>query len=403
MKTAKIFATFVIALFALGAFSAAYAAEDVTESKFAITDVNYDDPIAPGATLAVEIELTNSHSTLDFEDVNIKTWLVDAFGDRVTDKEVAGMMQIQQDSEKTLTLNVDVPEDLEPGEYTLIVEAEGIWEKGTHRETVTPPTENIVEVEQNDDAFFAQSIRTDKENYFAADKVDAAVTVLNNGVEDQENVVVSIAIPEFGIEKSLKIFGTLFAGNSQTVYFTFDLPEDADGGIYTLTATVGNALAKSSSSVNLVIKEPIQVSSDIKITGENVDLGQIEIGKAKEIQIAVSNKDSVTKSYEIKADADWAKINADPVKFELRPGQTQKVAISIEAEETGKNTATIYVFENGNAISSVEIDADARTSLTTIGAVLVALAFILAAAIVYTQFCRNGNSGSKGTAKHIYY
>ncbi len=402
MKTAiKLFAVFVIALFALGAFGAAYAASDETQ-YFAITDVDYDDPIAPGATLAVEIELTNSHQTQDFEDVNIKAWLVDGFGDRVTDKAIAGPMQIQQDSEKTLTLNLAVPSDVEPGDYKLIIEAEGIWEKGTHRETVR--AENTVEIEQNDDAFFVQSIRTDKENYYASDNVDAAVTVMNNGVEDQENVVVSIAIPELGVEKSLKIFGTLFAGNSQTMYFTFDLPEDADGGIYTLTATAGNALAKASSSVNLVVKEPIEISSDVKVTGESVDLGEIEVGETEEIQVAVSNKDSVSKSFEIKTDGnDWATITATPTKFDLRPGQTQTVKVSIDAEETGEHTATIYIFENGKAISSVEIDANARTQLTTIGAVIVALAFILAAAIVYTQFYRNGNSGSKGTAKHIYY
>jgi hypothetical protein len=235
--------------------------------------------------------------------------------------------------------------------------------------------------------------------------LDAAVTVMNNGVEDQDNVVVSVAVPELGIEKSLKIFGTLFAGNSQTMYFTFDLPEDADSGIYTLTATVGNSLAKESSSVNLVIKAPIEVVSDTSaVKGATVKLDDLDVNEVETFQIAISNKDSVTKNYEIKADGnDWADINAEPVKFELKPGQTQKVTISVEPKEAGKNTAEIYVFENGKAISSVEIEANAESQLTTIGAVIIALAFILAAAIVYTQFYRNGNNGSKGKAQHVYF
>ncbi len=401
MKTAiKLFAVFVIALFALGAFGAAYAASDETQ-YIAITDVNYDDPIAPGATLAVEVELTNSHPAQDFEEVNVKAWLVDSFGDRITDKAVAGPMQIQQDSEKTLTLNIAVPSDVEPGDYKLIVEAEGIWEKGTHRETVK--AENTVEIEQNDDAFFVQSIRTDKDNYYASDKVDAAVTVMNNGIEDQDNIVVSIAIPELGIEKSLKIFGTLFAGNSQTMYFTFDLPEDADGGIYTLTATAGNALAKASSSTDFEVKKPIVVDTSTNVKSTTVNLDDLDVNEAETFQLAISNKDLVTKSYEISANADWATITASPAKFDLRPGQTQTVTISVTAEQSGEHTADVLILENGKAISSVEIDANAETQLTTIGAVIVALAFILAAIIVYTQFCRNGNSGSKGTAKHIYY
>lgn len=399
MKTAKLFATFVIALFALGAFSAAYAASDETQ-YFAITDVNYDDPIAPGTTLSVELELTNSHPTQDFEDVNVKAWLEDSFGDRVTDKVVAGTLQVQQDSEKTLTLKINVPEDIEPGDYKLKVEASGVWEKGKQRETVTPPTENLVEVAQNDDALFVKTIKTAETDYKAGDNVDAAVTVVNNGIDDQDNVVVSIAVPEFDIQKSLKIFGTLFAGNSQTVYFTFNLPEDADGGIYTMTATAGNAVAKSSTSANLIVKDIIKTDTVADVKGSTVSLGEIEVGKTKEIQIAVSNKDSVTKSYDIKADADWAEITATPVKFDLRPGQTQTVTIGINAEETGKNTAQIYVFENDVAISSIGIEANARTSMTTYGAAIVGLAIILALAIVYVQFCRNGNNGK---AKHIYY
>lgn len=400
MKTAiKVFATFVIALFALGAFGAAYAASDETQKYIAITDVNYDDPVAPGTTLNVEIELTNSHQIQDFEDVNVKAWLINSFGDRITDKVVAGTMQIQQDSEKTITLKINVPEDLEPGEYTLKVEADGIWEKGTQRETVT--AENTVEVEQNDDALFVKTVKTAETDYKAGDTVDVAVTVVNNGVDDQDNVVVSIAVPEFDIQKSLKIFGTLFAGNSQTMYFTFDMPEDADGGIYTMTATAGNAIAKSSTSDNLIVKDTIEAGS-ANVKSSDVNLGDITVGKTKEMQITVSNKDSATKSYAITASGnDWAEITATPSKFDLRPGQTQTVTIGITAEETGKNTAEIYVFENGAAISSIDIEANAGTSMTIIGAAIVGLIIILALAVVYFQYYRNGNGSSK--AKHIYY
>ncbi len=400
MKT-KLFAILAIALFALSTLGSVAFAATTTDENIAITDVNYDDPVAPGATLAVGIELTNSHQTLDFEDMNVKAWLVDSFGDRVTDKVVAGPMQIQQDAEKTLVLNLQIPADLEPGDYKLIVEAGGIWEKASSRVTIS--SENTVEVEQNDDAFFIQDIRTSKAEYSAGDNVDVALTVMNNGFDDQDNVVVSVAIPELNIAKSLKIFGTVFAGNSQTVYMTFALPKDADGGIYTMTATAGNAVAKYSTSANLVLKKPIQISSsdtsNLKSTAVSMAL---DVGKSDSVQLAISNKDTVTKSYEISANGnDWATITASPIKFDLRPGQTQTVTITVTAEKAGAHTADIIVAENGKAISAVTIDANAKTPLTSAGAAIAVLAIILAAIIVYFQFYKNGSNKAK--AQHIYY
>lgn len=399
MKT-KLFAILVIALFALSTLgSVAFAA--TTTEDIAITDVNYDDPVAPGATLAIGVELTNSHLILDFEDTNVKAWLVDSFGDRVTDKVVAGPMQIQQNSEKILVLNLEIPADLEPGDYKLIVEADGIWEKASHRVTIS--SENTVEVEQNDDAFYIQDIRTSKSEYSAGNNVDVALTVMNNGVDDQDNVVVSLAIPELNVAKSLKIFGTLFAGNSQTVYMTFALPKDADGGIYTMTATAGNAIAKYSTSANLVLKKPIQISSSdtSNLKSTNVAMA-LDVGKSDSVQLAISNKDTVTKSYEISANGnDWATITASPIKFDLRPGQTQTVTITVTAEKAGQHTADIIVAENGKAISAVTIDANAKTPLTSAGAAIAVLAIILAAIIVYFQFYKNGSNKTK--AQHIYY
>jgi uncharacterized membrane protein len=402
MKT-KLFAILVIALFALSTFGSVAFAATTTDEKIAITDVNYEDPVAPGNTLPVEVQLSNKDTVKDFQEVQVKVWLVDSFGDRLTDKVAIGPMQIQQDSEKTVTLNLNIPADAQPGDYKLMVEASGVWEKGTARITITPATEYKVEVQQNDDAFFIQDIRTSKAEYSAGDNVDVALTVMNNGVDDQDNVVVSVAIPELNVAKSLKIFGTLFAGNSQTVYMTFALPKDADGGIYTMTATAGNSVAKYSTSANLVLKKPIQISSldTSSLKNTNVEM-TLDVGKSDSVQLAISNKDTVTKSYEITSSQnDWATITASPAKFDLRPGQTQAVKITVTADKAGQHSADIIVAENGKAISAVTIDANAKTPLTSAGAAIAVLAIILAAIIVYFQFYKNGSNKAK--AQHIYY
>lgn len=398
---AKLFAILAMALFVIGTFGAAAFA--TTDEKIAITDVNYEDPIAPGTTLAVDVELSNTDLIKDFQEVQVKAWLVDSFGDRLTDKVAIGPMQIQQDAEKTVTLNLNIPGDAQPGDYKLIIEASGIWEKGTTRITITPANDYKVEVEQNTDALFVKDIRTAKTEYSAGNSVDVAVTVMNNGADDQDNVAVSVAVPELGVEKSLKLFGTLFAGNSQTMYFTFALPKDAAGGIYTLTATASDAVAKYSSSTNLVVKAPITVSSDTTgIKSTQVKLDNIDVNKAETFQLSIANKDIVTKSYEISANGnDWAAITASPTKFDLKPGQTQAVTITVTAEKAGQHSADVLVLENGKAISGVTIDATVETQMTSAGAAIAVLAIILAAIIVYFQFYRN-NSG-KAKAQHIYY
>ena len=132
-----------------------------------------------------------------------------------------------------------------------------------------------------------------------------------------------------------------------------------------------------------------------------VKLSDLDVNEAETFQLAISNKDLMTKSYEITANADWATITASPIKFDLRPGQTQTVTITVTAAKAGQHSADIVVAENGKAISAVTIDANAKTPLTSAGAAIAVLAIILAAIIVYFQFYKNGSNKAK--AQHIYY
>jgi hypothetical protein len=396
MITNKLFAIFMLTLLALGFSPIAALAND----DFAITDINYEDPVAPGSTASIEVELTNSHSTLDFEDVYVKAWLTDSFGERVTDKAVVGPIQIQQKSEKTLTLKLSIPADLEAGDYNLIVEADGIWEKASQRKTVR--AENTIEVEQISDSLYISEIRTSNTKYFAGDNIDVAITVMNNGAEDQDDVSVTALIPELGISKSLKIFGTLFSGNSQIVYMNLPLPKDIDGGIYTLKATVANALTKYTTSTNIVVEEPIKVDTT-NVERITIKLGDIDVATSKTFKLQVTNKDSEAKSYELVASgSDWATLAIDPVKFNLRPSQTQTISITLTATKAGQHATSILIAENGKTISAVTIEANAKAKampLTTAGLAIVVLAIILAALFVYFQFYRNSDK----PAKHIYY
>ena len=391
MTAAKIFA--LLATLLLVAPFAAFAAEDT--GKFVISDVDYNDPVAPGDAVEVTVTLANSDAKYDVEDLEVTAWIQDQFGDKVSDKAIVSGLQVQQGSDRDLTLNLEVPADAEAGDYTLIVKADGRWENIKSRVSAES-VDNIIEVEQFDDAFYVSDITLSKTQYKAGDTVDVAVTVMNNGQEDQDAVAVAIAVPEFNILKSLKMFGTMYAGTEQTVYFTFALPKDATG-IYTLKATASNDLAKDTSNVNIVIEAAPKI--DAAKTVVTTVSKELRVGEKTDLQLSVANKGTETKAYIVSVYAEGINGVVDPASFSLAPGQAKTVDVELTALKAGTQAADITVTENGAVVSKVIVTSEVAQGMTDVAALFLALAVILALVVVYTQY----KGGNGRTEKALYY
>ena len=392
----KLFAILVAALLAVTAVPAlAFAADPAEASSFVISDVDYDDPVSPGNTVEVTVTLANMDLTQDIESVEVKVWLMDYFGARVTNKVMISGFQIQQDSDTDKVLKIALPSDLEEGEYTLRVEASGRWEKSGQKETII--ADNLIEAEQLDDSLFVSELRFTKESYKSSDTVDAAVTVMNNGKEDLESVQVTIAVPELDIVKSLTLFGTLFSGAEQTVYLTFQLPEDASG-IFTMKATAANGLATSTASKVLVVADAQETIDTSKVSNAQLSK-ELVVGKDEIISMQVANKGTVTKSYSVSTDSDnGLEVMVEPQSFSLAPGQSRNVLVHLTATETGTSNAEVTVVEGNTAVSAVSIDTTATQGFTQNTGLFMLAVLIIAGIVLYMQY-RN----PEAEKKTLYY
>jgi hypothetical protein len=221
---------------------------------------------------------------------------------------------------------------------------------------------------------------------------------MNNGKDDLSNVAVAVAVPEFDVLKSVKLFGDLYSGTEQTVYFTFNLPKDASG-IYTLTATASNNLAKNTASANLVVEVPAKV--DATKTPTSTITKDLKFAQTDSVQLNIANKGTETKTYAVAVVADNIKTTVTPATFSLAPAQSRTVSIEMTPEVTGAQTATITVTENGNAISQMTVNADVTQGLSGFAGLFVGLAIIGAAIVAFMQYNKSSNNGK--TAKTLYY
>jgi hypothetical protein len=362
--------------------------------NFVIEDVDYDDPIAPGASFALVATLSNMDSRLDVEDVEVKAWLVDQFGDRVTEKAVINGFQVQQDSDNEKTMYLRLPATAEEGEYSLVVEATGRWEKTG--ELASAKFESLIDVEQQDDSLLVKEIRFTKSAYKAGDTVDVAVTVMNNGNEDQNAVTVSIAVPGLDIYKSATLFGTLFASAEKTLYFTFDLPEDS-AGINTVKAAVSNGLTSSSATANLVVDEAQKVSADVS---ESLLDKEMTVGQSASVDLKVTNRGAEPRSYLVTVDSEGMSASVGTSSFRLAPGESKVVSVELTAESAGQHTAVISVEENSVVINNVTVNANVTQGLSQNAALFILLVLVIAGIVLYMQY---NNPSADDKKKTLYY
>jgi uncharacterized membrane protein len=363
----------------------------LADENFKITEVDFDEPAVAGSVVDVIVTLENFDAKLDVEKLEVKAWVEDQFGDRVTEKVMAGPLQVQQADERDVSVAVTLPYDLEEGDYTLVVSAEGRWEKTNER--TSDRQEIVFEVEHLEDSLFVKEIRLSKEQFNAADNVDVAVTVANNGQDDQDNVRVSIAVAELGIRKEITLFGTLFADTTQDVYFTFKLPESAEG-IMSLKATASSAVSTDVESTNLIVKSLTKL--DLNSLPTAIVQKEMIAGQSETIQLSVTNRHDELKSYIVVSDASW--IMPVQKSFDLVPGESATVTVELAPTTAGMQQGNIVVSEDEQPVSVVTVKANvASNTMSDIALLIMALIIIVAAVAAYISL----KKGPK--AETLYY
>jgi methionine-rich copper-binding protein CopC len=228
-----------------------------------VQDNDYEDEVSPGDTLVLELELDMSEvntgsdesNHVTYEDVSIEAYLVDAQGNRVSDIQETSDFNLGTDEEETVTLQFEVEEDLEEGTYYIFLDAvadEGRLFQFTHQSTDSLK----FDVERADHSLVVTDLRASN-GATAGDSLDVAVTILNNGQGDENNVLVSLSVAG---ETTTSNYFTVEEDEELVRYFTLTLPSGASGNEL-VTVAVANEDVSVSSSTTVNVEARNQAAS----------------------------------------------------------------------------------------------------------------------------------------------
>ncbi|MEK9774204.1 MAG: hypothetical protein VW298_01120 [Candidatus Woesearchaeota archaeon] len=211
-----------------------------------VADNDYEDEVSPGDTIVLELELENGNTI--YNDVSLEAYLIDGNGLRVSDIQETGDFNLGVEEEEVVTMEFDVEEDLDEGTYQIYVVATS--DEGTLFEETYGVT-----VERDEHSLVVTDLRVS--NAAAGETVDVAVTILNNGQTDEDDVLVSLSVAGQTVTSD---YFTVEEDEELVRYFTLTLPSGASGNEL-VTVAVANEDVSVSSSTTVNVEARNQAAS----------------------------------------------------------------------------------------------------------------------------------------------
>lgn len=212
-------------------------------SDIAVTSVELDGvDLMSSATVSVE-----RGDTLDFDitvvgsddskDVQVKAWIGGYEHDVV--EATSSMFDVESGVTYKVNLALDMPEDLEAGDYTLYVQ---VLDATTDNHTLAL-SEALSVSEARHQVSIQDVLVGDAE---AGDSVSATVRLENTGAHKEDDIKVTVSVPELGVQTSkymseLASVEEVDADSEETsdqVSLSFAVPESAATGDYTMNVVV---------------------------------------------------------------------------------------------------------------------------------------------------------------------
>jgi hypothetical protein len=216
-----------------------------------------------GATVAVRVYLAGLDET---KDVNIKAWLGGYEYDNV--QATSGMFDVEAGVTYGKTLSITLPEDMiSEQDYTLYVEMYDDSDSITETATLRVSKErHLVSIQ---DVIIS--------NAEAGDYVSATVRLENMGDHKEEDLLVTVSVPELGIEESTYLdeltdneVDNEDEESSGDVTVTFQLPTDAETADYEVNVKVtynrGHSETEGSTSFNVESLTVEETNDDSGVT-----------------------------------------------------------------------------------------------------------------------------------------
>jgi len=217
-----------------------------------VADNDYEEEVSPGDTIVLELELENGNTI--YNDVSLEAYLVDALnnGKRVSDIQETGDFNLGVEEQEVVTMEFLVEDDLDEGTYYIYVIATS--DETSEGESLFEEMYEVT-VERDEHSLVVTDLRVS--NAAAGETVDVAVTILNNGQTDEDNVLVSLSVAGQTVTSD---YFTVEEDEELVRYFTLTLPSGASGNEL-VTVAVANEDVSVSSSTTVNVEARNQAAS----------------------------------------------------------------------------------------------------------------------------------------------
>jgi uncharacterized membrane protein len=276
------------------------------------------------------------------------------------------------------TLHLTLPEDMDARDaYTLHValsNKKDIDIEERYNLKISPEKHNLV----------IDDITLRPNNVIAGSALFATVRVENMGYEKEENIKVTISIPDLGVSAKDYIDELVAEDDDEdsktsdsTPEMKLAIPSDAKAGVYNLKITVsyddGHETVEKTETVNVKAAEST-ATEEVPATLINIDSSSKEATAGVEVpfKIMVANigNDVAIYSLEIAGADLWATTRVEPAMVTLPPDATGEMFVYIKPKtdiEAGKHSFTAKV-KAGNTIvaeKTLTTDVTGTTSAST--------------------------------------
>lgn len=321
-----------------------------------LDDVDYEDERAPEDTLSLEVSLDNNEGE-KFHDVELKAWIEDENGVRLGDRKETEEFDLSKEEEEEKTLDIEIPDDADEGQYEVYLRAssdEGCLLEETYDLEITREEDSL----KLDKVGFDSTIN-------AGEDFSVAVTTLNNGQNDQEDVQATVEMEDLDLSQTSQYFD-IEEDEKITQYFTLTIPENTEQGEYKLNIEVGNEETQVTKEYTVELTGEEEIEDEEAEVSASISAGEtskeFNAGEGNTFHLEVTNTGDKAETFEFSSagTTGWATHSIEPKVATIGSGETESVYLYVSANEDAEekeHSLTFYVKENGETVESRTLNA----------------------------------------------
>lgn len=349
-------------------------------------------------TVTVEVEVEDIGND-DINEVQVELGLFDSSGSNVigdldfinSDEETFDIGDLSDGDEETATFEFLVPADVDAGSYKLAVKVysddtgESLDCDDTSSDLSNTNYESVKIKEETDDGKYIgfDNIVISPKEATCSESVTLSFDAYNVGEKDQDRVRVNLQDSKLELDQSYEI-RNMDKGDKSRVSFTFDVPSNAQDGLYKLSLSSDykyrNGDYDLSSEDDTVVtlnvagcKEVVNPSTSGAQINAVLD-GDAKAGEEITVSATVRNTGSASATYliNVKGYEDWADLSSiSDRSLTLGAGQSDTVVMNFKAnsDSAGEQTFVIEAISNGKTESrevSLNVEGSSSAGLSGI-------------------------------------